>query len=359
MQRAIHLARRAAGATSPNPMVGCVIMQTPGTIVGHGWHEGPGRDHAEVMALKEAGEAARGATAFVTLEPCNHTGRTGPCAEALIDAGVAEVVYAVADPNEIAAGGAKRLQEAGVRVRSGLCAAEGRDLIRAWLHAIKAKEPFVIGKTAMSLDGRIATSTGESQWITSPESRRAGHWIRAEADAIIVGAGTIITDDPALTARLDDDVRRPLRVVLDSTARTPPGAKVFERGGAGAVLATTNAAPFERLCAFERMGVEPLILPADEAGRPDLASLLGALHARDVYSAMVEGGGALLGAFFDADLLDELHLFVAPKLIGGGKPAFGGDGVGALIDAARFEFRQRDHDGPDQYWIGRRQSEVQ
>ncbi len=356
MQRACDLARRGAGRVAPNPMVGCVIMRAPGKIVGHGWHEGPGQDHAEVMALKEAGAAARGATAFVTLEPCNHTGRTGPCAEALIEAGVADVVYALADPNPIAAGGAKRLRAAGVNVRADLCEEEARDLNRAWLHALKHKRPYVVGKTAMSLDGRIATAAGESQWITAPASRTAGHGLRRDADAIIVGAGTVAADDPALTARLDGDIRYPLRVVLDSTARTSPGAKVYERNRSAksALLATTRRASADRLAGFREMGVEPLALPADDAGRPDLDALLSALFERDVHSAMVEGGGEVLGAFFDADLIDELHLFIAPKIIGGGKLAFRGDGVAALADASRFDFQRVNIDGPDQHWIGRR-----
>ena len=354
MQRAIDLARRAAGRTAPNPMVGCIIMRPPGEIVGHGWHKGPGEDHAEIMALKEAGDDARGATCFVTLEPCNHTGRTGPCTEALIAAGVGDVVYAVADPNPVAAGGAARLREAGIAVREGLCAANARELNRAWLHALKHKRPFVTAKTAMSLDGRIATAAGESQWITSKESRINGHWLRREADAILAGARTVIADDPALTARLEIGAQYPLRVVLDSTGRTPPGAKVYERTGKGALLATTARAPRARLAAFRELGVETLVLPADHAGRPDLAALLAALYDRDVHHLMIEGGGEVIGAFFDADLIDELHLFIAPKLIGGGKPAFGGRGVDALADSERFEFQLMAHEGPDQHWRGRR-----
>ncbi len=356
MQRACDLARHAAGRVAPNPMVGCVIMRPPGHIVGHGWHEGPGSDHAEIMALREAGDEAAGATVFVTLEPCNHTGRTGPCAEALIEAGVGEVVYALADPNPIAAGGAERLRAAGISVRSGLCEEEARDLNRAWLHALKRKRPYVVGKTAMSLDGRIATTTGESRWITAPESRNAGHALRREADAIIVGANTVIADDPALTTRLDGDTRYPLRVVLDSTARTSPGAKVYERHGlrSNALLVATDRATQSRLAAFREMGVELLTQPPDHTGRPDLDGLLTALFERDIHSAMIEGGGELLGTFFDADLIDELHLFIAPKIIGGGKPAFGGHGVATLDDASRFDFRRVDMGGPDQHWVGRR-----
>lgn len=356
MQRACELARRASGQTAPNPMVGCVIMQGPGTMVGHGWHKGPGRDHAETMALKEAGDAARGATAFVTLEPCNHTGRTGPCSEALIEAGIAHVVYAVADPNPLAAGGAERLREAGINVSSGLCEREARSLIRAWVHAIKTKRPFVTGKTAMSLDGRTATTRGESQWITSEASRKFGHGMRREADAILVGANTVIADDPALTARMESTTHYPLRVVLDSTARTSPGAKVYEHNGKGALLVTTNNAPADRLAAFQEVNVDTLTLPANDNGRPALRALLKALYERDIHHLMIEGGGEVLGAFFDADLLDEIEIFIAPKLIGGGKPAFGGRGIESLSDNTRFTLTQLANTGRDQHWRATRRT---
>ena len=357
MERAISLARRAEGRTAPNPLVGCTLLNA-GRIVGEGWHQGPGQDHAEVMALKNAGDNARGATAYVTLEPCNHTGRTGPCSEALIKAGVAEVIYAMADPNPVAAGGAERLRAAGVTVRPGPCEAEARRLNRAWLHALRTHRPYVTAKTAMSLDGRIATATGESQWITAPESRQAAHALRARVDAIIVGAGTVIADDPALTARLDGEIQYPLRVILDSTARTPPGAKAYERSGAGALLAATARATAALLSSLSEMGIETVILPEDAKGRVDLDALLAALFERDVHHVMVEGGGEVLGAFFDADLIDEIELFIAPKLIGGGKPAFGGAGVDALAEASRFDFRPSDLGGPDQHWIGVRKGAV-
>jgi len=366
MRSAVDLARRAAGLTAPNPMVGCVLMQAPGTIIGQGWYQGPGTDHAEIMALKEAGEAARGAVAYVTLEPCNHTGRTGPCSDALIAAGIREVVYAIADPNPVAAGGAARLREAGIPVRAGLCKEEALALTRAWRHALTARRPYVVGKTAMSIDGRIATASGESQWITSTFSRNAGHRIRWETDAIIVGAGTVIADNPTLSARPGgagfgkpavDGERYPSRVVLDSTARCPPGARVFDRtdkkGGRGRViLATTSGAPRARLDAFREHGVEVLVLPADESGRVDLHALLEALYERDIHHAMVEGGGEVLGAFFDADLLEEITFFIAPRIIGGGKPALGGGGVTRLADADRFDFQGAEDNGPDLIWTG-------
>jgi diaminohydroxyphosphoribosylaminopyrimidine deaminase / 5-amino-6-(5-phosphoribosylamino)uracil reductase len=357
MDRAIELALRGAGRVSPNPMVGCVIVRDGDEVVGEGWHEGPGTPHAEVIALKDAGENTRGSTAYVTLEPCNHHGNTGPCAEALIAAGIGEIIYAMDDPNPLAAGGAERLRSAGVNVRGGVCEDSARHLNRAWLHFIEHKRPYVVGKTAMTLDGRIATASGESQWITSEESRKAGHQLRAAADAIIAGAGTIIADDPALTARTERGTQYPLRIVLDSKARTAPGAKVYERSGKGALLATTGAAPAPRLSAFKEMGVDILVLPADDAGRPDTSALLAALYERGVVSVLVEGGGEVLGGFFDADLLDEIEMFVAPKLFGGGKAAFGGDGVERLADAERFSFQQMETTGPDFRFRGVRRKE--
>jgi diaminohydroxyphosphoribosylaminopyrimidine deaminase / 5-amino-6-(5-phosphoribosylamino)uracil reductase len=361
MDRAIELALRGAGRVSPNPMVGCVIVRNGDAVVGEGWHAGPGTPHAEVGALKDAGDKARGAAAYVTLEPCNHHGNTGPCAEALIAAGIGEVIYGMDDPNPLAAGGAERLRAAGVKVRGGVCEDSARHLNRAWLHFIEHKRPYIIGKTAMTLDGRIATASGESKWITSNESRKAGHQLRAAADAIIAGAGTIIADDPALTARTERGTTYPLRVVLDSTARTAPGAKVYERsaivGRGRALLATTDAAPAPRLSAFKEMGVDILVLPADDTGRPDLRALLAALYERNIVSVLIEGGGEVLGGFFDADLLDEIEMFVAPKLFGGGKTAFGGGGVERLAEAEQFSFQQMETDGPDFRFRGVRRRE--
>ncbi len=357
MLEALALAARGAGTTAPNPMVGCLLVKD-GKVVGSGWHEAPGKAHAEVNAIADAGERAQGATAYVTLEPCNHTGRTGPCTEALIEAGVTEVVYALSDSNPVAAGGATRLLTAGVKVRGGVCADEARELNRPWVHSLKHKRPYVIGKTAMSLDGRISTSTGESKWITGEISRARAHQLRKFANAIIVGAETVIADDPALTARIGDEIHHPLRVVLDSAGRTPPGSKVYERLGKGALIAMTSRAPQARINAYRELGVDTVICGADASGRPDLVDLLGALHERGVLSVLVEGGGEVLGAFFDADLLEEIHLFVAPKLIGGGKPAFGGHGVDRLYFSERYSFAEPQKLGSDILWRGVRRLEA-
>jgi diaminohydroxyphosphoribosylaminopyrimidine deaminase/5-amino-6-(5-phosphoribosylamino)uracil reductase len=337
MRRALELARLGEGLTAPNPQVGCVIVKN-GAIVGEGWHKGAGQPHAEPEALRVAGDKARGATAYVTLEPCNHQGRTPPCTDALLRAGVRELVYAQADPHPTAAGGALQLQRSGVKVRGGVCAEESRSLVRGWLHSLDAKRPYVIAKAALSLDGRIATRSGESQWITGEATRARAHELRRAADAIIVGAGTVVADDPALTARTDGETRRPLRVVLDSTARVSPGAAAFDRAGKGAMLATTAAAPSHRLAKFAEHGVETLALPADARGRPHLRDLLSALRDKGVVTVLIEGGGKVLGSFFDADLIDEIWLFLAPMIIGGGAPVFAGEGVARLADARRFEF---------------------
>lgn len=337
MMRALELAGRAAGMTSPNPMVGCVVVKD-GDVIGEGWHKKAGAPHAEIEALAEAGEAARGACVYVTLEPCAHHGLTGPCADALIAAGVAEIVYAVADPNREAAGGAERLAEAGIKVRNGVCETEAREQNRFWLHAVETARPYVIAKFAASLDGRIATRTGESKWITGPEARARAHDLRRQVDAILVGVGTVIADDPSLTARSGEEtVARPLRVILDSTAQTPPGAAALERSGSGALIATTTHAPAANLEACRAVGADLLTLETDEAGRPDAAALLPALYARSVRAVMVEGGAGVLGAFFDAGLVDEVWAFIAPIVIGGGRPAVAGAGPLALADALRLE----------------------
>ena len=354
MSVALDLARKGEGFVSPNPLVGSVVVNS-GEIVGEGWHRGPGTLHAEAMALAAAGGRARGATVYVTLEPCNHFGRTPPCVDAILASGASEVVYALADPNPVAAGGAARLQAAGVKVRTGVCEAEARHLNRFWLHGLASDRPYVIAKFAMSLDGKIATASGESKWITGPLSRERGHRLRQQVDAVIVGAGTVIADDPALTVRAPEvDPAHPLRVVLDTSARTPPGAHVYDRIGKGALLATTEAAPVSRLEAYRVLGGETLVLPADHNGQVDLADLLRALKARGLLSVLVEGGADAHGGFFDAGLVDEVQAFIAPIIIGGaGKSPVGGTGVAAIAAAMRLENVSLERIGPDILATGR------
>lgn len=333
MTLALELATQGAGKTAPNPMVGCLLVKD-GEVVGEGWHKAAGAPHAEAEALAAAGDRACGATAYVTLEPCNHHGRTPPCADALVKAGIAEVVYAMADPHALAAGGGDYLRARGIRVRSGVCEEEARALNRFWLHAVEHKRPYVIAKFAMSLDGKIATHSGDSKWITGPEARERAHALRGLVDAIVVGAGTVIADDPSLTARDGLEVMNlPLRIVLDSEGRTPPAAAVFDRAGRGALLVTTKRAPAARLDAFRELGADVLVLDANRSGRPDVAELITALGARGVCGLMVEGGSEVLGAFFDAGAVDEVWAFIAPVVIGRGKSAVAGLGVERVAEA--------------------------
>lgn len=331
MKHALELAKRAEGQTAPNPMVGCVLVKD-GKVVGEGWHKGAGRPHAEVEAIADAGPEARGATAYVTLEPCSHHGRTPPCTEAVIAAGITEVVYAMPDPNPVASGGAEKLRRTGIKVRDEVCAEEAKELNRFWLYSLKSKRPWVIAKFAMSLDGKIATAGGESKWITGPDARARAHELRRSVDAIVVGAGTVIADDPSLTARIiGAETGYPLRVVLDSTGRTPLSSAAFDRSGRGALLATTGRAPESRLNQYRELGVD--VRAYGSNGRPDVEDVLIDLKGLGALAVLVEGGAETLGSFFDAGLIDEVYAFIAPVVIGGGKSAVAGEGA-ATISAA-------------------------
>ena len=314
-------------------MVGCVLVRD-GEIVGEGWHKGPGELHAEPAALADAGEA-KGATAYVTLEPCNHFGRTPPCSEALIAAAVSEVVYACADPNPEAAGGAAKLRAAGIRVRH-VPVPEAERLIRPWLHSLRSSRPWVAAKLAMSLDGRTATRAGDSKWITGPEARTRGHELRQHSDAIIVGVGTVLADNPSLDPRPQGVEPAPsLKVVLDTSLRTPPTAKLFS--SPGSVLIATGPSPDpEKVRALETTGAEILSLPLT-GGKPSLRALLAHLKERQFLRVMIEGGGTVLGAAFDEGLVDEVWAFTAPLVIGGGRPAIDGLGPQLIADAVMLD----------------------
>ena len=335
MREALLLAANARGRTSPNPLVGAVIVRE-GRIVGAGWHRKAGTPHAEVHALAMAGDLAHGATAYVTLEPCSHHGRTGPCAEALVKAGVKRVVTAMLDPNPLVAGrGKAMLEAAGVEVMVGVLAEEARRLNEAYLKWVIEKLPFVTLKTAMTLDGKIATAAGKSQWITGETARQRVHEMRDVADAIVVGIGTVLADDPSLTTRLADGTgKNPVRVIVDSRARTPLAAKVVQDGAAKTLIAVTCAAPEERCAALEAAGVE--IVRAGEGERVDLAALMRLLAAREYTSVFVEGGGMLNFSLLAAGLVDKIHVFIAPKIVGGKEALTPVEGVGfsELSDAA-------------------------
>ena len=342
MGHALSLAQRAKGRTSPNPAVGAVLVRD-GRVVGEGATQPGGRPHAEAVALATAGPMARGAALYVTLEPCAHHGRTPPCADAVVAAGVAEAHIATLDPNPLVAGrGAERIRAGGIAVRVGERAADSRALNEDFARWITTGRPHVTAKFAASLDGRIATRTGESRWITGREARTEVHHLRDVVDAIMVGVGTVLMDDPQLTTRIERPARRvshPWRIVVDSHARTPPTARVCDPALPGrTTVAVAESAPAQRRAALEERGVEVLAVTADAAGRIDLGALLDALGRRGATSLLVEGGATLLGALFDGGHVDRVLAFIAPLIIGGREApaAVAGTGPEGLGGAVRL-----------------------
>jgi diaminohydroxyphosphoribosylaminopyrimidine deaminase/5-amino-6-(5-phosphoribosylamino)uracil reductase len=354
MRRALELAARGIGSTSPNPVVGCVVLDVRGEIAGEGCHERAGGPHAEVVALRAAGERARGGTAIVTLEPCSHVGRTGPCTKALIDAGIGRVVVAVRDPYPLAAGGAEALAAAGVEVISGVLEGEAERVNEAWLTFVRRGRPFVTWKYGASLDGRVAAADGTSRWITSAESRADAHRLRAESDAVVVGAGTVIADDPHLAVR-DAKVRRsqPLRVVVDTEARTPSTARVLDDAAPTLIAVADNAD------AAHLVKAEVVRLPRAPRGAGlDLPALMAALRERDVTSVLLEGGPTLAGSFLAAGLVDRVVGYIAPVLIGGGPPALAGPGAPSIGAATRLRLDEITPIGPDVRLVARPEKEA-
>ncbi len=351
MRRALELAGQARGRTSPNPLVGAVVVRD-GQIVGEGYHQRAGTPHAEVHALRAAGELARGATLYVNLEPCNHHGRTPPCTEAILAAGIAAVHMAMLDPNPRVNGqGRNCLEQAGIATVLGVCQDEARELNEAFATYITAGRPFVIAKYACSLDGKIATRTGESRWISGEASRQWVHELRDTVDAVLVGANTVIADDPLLTTRLPDrEGQHPLRIVVDSRGRIPLQARILDPALPGETLvATTPGLPDERLAALAERGIAVLVLPADEDGSVDLVTLMRALGQRQITSVLAEGGGTLLEALFRARLVDKVLAFVAPIVIGGQQApgAVAGQGVARLAEAPRLQRMRVEQVGQD------------
>ena len=319
MAEAIRLARLGLYTTDPNPRVGCVIVSRDDQVVGRGWHQRAGEAHAEVKALEEAGLLARDAIAYVTLEPCSHHGKTGPCAEALIKAGISQVIVAMKDPNPLVSGrGIARLAEAGVVVSVGLLEQEAEALNPGFIQRMKNKRPFVRIKMAMSLDGRTAMSSGESKWITGPEARADVQRLRARSSAILSGSGTVLDDNPALTVRMDkeayqaDQVRQPGRVIVDWTCRLSGTERVFEPGTSVFYICMRD----ERNVADRGKHIEVLPFAGDKGVRPPLSALLEALAARECNELLVETGASLAGAFVEQGCWDELVVYVAPKLMG-------------------------------------------
>lgn len=343
MRHAIALAARGLGRTSPNPVVGCVVLDAAGHPVGEGWHQRAGGPHAEIHALTRAGERARGGTAVVTLEPCNHTGRTGPCAQALIAAGIRRVRYAVPDPDPAARGGAATLRAAGITAEPGPYTEEAAAGNAAWLTSVRLGRPHVHWKYAATLDGRIAAADGSSRWITSAEARADVHRLRAEADAVLIGSGTARADDPHLAVRGVPGARQPLRVVLDTegTALTP-GARVLDDA------APTLVAVAEDRPATAAGAARTLRLPRAAGGRGlAVPALLTALHERGIRSVLLEGGPTLAGAFAAAGALDRVTGYLAPALLGAGPAALGDAGITTIAQALRLRITAADRIGPD------------
>ena len=351
MRRALALAERGWGRVSPNPMVGAVVVRD-GRVVGEGWHEGPGLPHAEIMALREAGaDAARGATVVCTLEPCDHTGRTAPCTQALIEAGVARVVAATGDPNPLVDGaGFARLRAAGVEVVHGPLAAEARRLNEAFERHVMTGLPFVTLKSAATLDGKTAAADGSSKWITGEAARADVQRLRAGADAIVVGSRTVIADDPALTVRdpAFADARPPLRVVVDSRGAIAADARLFD-GAAPTVVATSERAPSARVAEWTAAGAEVLTLDLDASGGVSLLGLMTTLGKRDVQGVLVEGGATLAWSVVRDGLADKVVLYVTPRLVGGVKApgVLGGAGFAPIAESLALEFSAITRLGPD------------
>jgi len=363
LRRALQIAERARGHTHPNPLVGVVVVRD-GEIVGEGYHPRAGAPHAEALALEAAGERARGATVYVSLEPCDHHGRTPPCSLALIRAGVARVVLAARDPNPLAQGGMARLLAAGVAVEAGLLEQEAQDQNEAFFTALRRGRPFVLLKAALTLDGRVATRLGDARYVSSEASRRVAHAYRQWLPAVMVGVGTVLQDDPALTVREPDfrpfplmleppPLRDPLKVVLDTEARTPPTARLFRPGPRGerarVLILAGEGAPKERLEALKAAGAWVEELPR-EGGRVSPEAALALLRAEGIDGVLLEGGPGLAGAFLARGLVDKLALFLAPKLLGEGRGLFEGFGVERMAEALRLRLHRQEWLGDD-LWL--------
>ena len=352
MRRALRLAARGRGTTSPNPMVGAVVVKR-GRVVGEGYHREAGGPHAEVYALRQAGAGAAGATAYISLEPCPHHGRTPPCTEALAAAGVSRVVAACLDPDARVNGkGLRWLSRRGIRTEAGVLEVEARKLNEAYFKRVTSGLPFVSLKTAMSLDGKTATAGGESKWITGEKARAFGHRLRGNHDAVMVGIGTVLADDPELTVRLAKG-RTPLRVVIDSRARTPVGARLIGADEKPPLIVTAREAPVARRRRLAEAGATVWVARS-RAGRIDLRSLLRRLARHGVQSILLEGGGTLAAGALADGLVDRVYFFVAPKLIGGERAPtpVDGPGVGRLASAAKLGALRTRRIGEDLLIIG-------
>ncbi len=352
MEQALSLAKLALGQVSPNPAVGAVVVKN-GVVIGQGYTQPPGSWHAEVLALKQAGEEARGGVMYVTLEPCCHYGRTPPCSQAIIAAGIAEVHIAMLDPNPLVAGrGKEELEREGIKVYTGEHRDEAEEINEAYRKFITTGMPFVVAKFAVSLDGKIATKSGDSKWISGNEAREHVHYLRYTVDAVMAGVNTVLVDDPHLTVRCcggkgGTAKKQPLRVIVDGRGRTPLSALVFSEPGKTLLALGRSATPEEKT-AFTQAGAELLEVPSKE-GLVDLRGLLKLLGEREITSVLVEGGSILLGSLFDCGLVDKVVAFIAPIIIGGegAKTAVGGGGIDKVADSLKLERVKVDRFGED------------
>ena len=357
MGQALSLAKLALGQVSPNPAVGAMVVKND-IVVGQGYTQTPGSSHAEIVALEQAGEEARGSKMYVTLEPCCYYGRTPPCSQAIIDAGVTEVHMAMLDPNPLVSGkGKDELGKAGIKTFVGEHMKEAKIINEAYTKFMTSGMPFITAKFAMSLDGKIATQSGDSQWISSDESRHYAHNLRYTNDAIMAGVNTVLADDPQLTARCcggrgGTTKKQPLRVIVDGKGRAPLTARVFSEPGETLLVLGRQARPEEKV-AFARVGAELLELPSVE-GYIDLKGLLKVLGKRQITSILVEGGSILLGSLFDQRLVDKVIVFIAPIIIGGekAKTAVGGKGVAKVVDSFKLVHVSEERFGQDIMVIG-------
>lgn len=345
MQRALVLAAEAVGVTNPNPAVGAVVLSADGDVVGEGKTQPVGGAHAEIMALRAAGAAAAGGTLVATLEPCRHVGRTAPCTDAISAARVGRVVFALGDPNDEAAGGAEVLRSLGIDVESGLLADEAQKTLGPWLTAVRRRRPHVTWKYAATLDGRTAAPDGTSRWITGEEARRDVHRLRSASDAVVVGIGTVLADDPQLTVRDEPAVRQPTRVVVDGSGRTPLSARVLD-DAAPTIVAVGADAQADRVKALRSAGAEVVELPRRD-GRLDLGALLAELFARDGLLLLLEGGATLAGSFVRDRLVDRVVGYHAPALLGAGPPVLGAAGVTTIGEAVRLDVQSVTQVGVD------------
>jgi diaminohydroxyphosphoribosylaminopyrimidine deaminase/5-amino-6-(5-phosphoribosylamino)uracil reductase len=352
MEQALSLARLALGQVSPNPAVGATVIKN-NSVIGKGYTQPPGFSHAEIVALEQAGREARGSAMYVTLEPCYQYGRTPPCSQAIIAAGITEVHMAMLDPNPSVSGrGKEELEKAGIKTFVGEHMKEARCINEAYSKFINCGIPFVTAKFAMSLDGKLATYSGDSKWISSDESRQYAHNLRKTIDAIMTGVNTVLADNPHLTARCSGGrggtaKKQPLRIIVDGRGRTPITARVFNEPGETLLVWGRPASPEEK-AAFTRVGAEILEMPSVE-GYIDLEGLLEVLGRRQITSILVEGGSILLGSLFDQRLVDKMIVFIAPIIIGGeeAKTAVGGKGVDKVVDSLKLERVTQERFGQD------------